>query len=150
MKARVLFATITGNNEDVADEIIKTFQAKDVEVTKEDITNVDPFDIKPKETDILVVVPYTFDKGSLPDEALDFFEDLSDVDLSGIIFGVAGSGDTFYGKDFAVAVDKFETQLLKTGAIKGATGVHVNLSPNKSTKLQLAQFTEALIASAVK
>ena len=73
MKARVFYATITGNNEDVADVIIDTFESEGVEVTKEDISMIDPHDISADETDIVVVVPYTFDKGTFPDESLDFF-----------------------------------------------------------------------------
>jgi flavodoxin short chain len=147
MKARVFYATITGNNEDVADVIIDTFEEEGVDVTKEDISMVDPQDISADETDIVVVVPYTFDKGTVPDESLDFFEDLEDADLSGIVYGVSGSGDDFYGKDFAVAIDKFEAQFEKTGAKKGANGVKVNLSPDVEATEALQQFTRDLIAA---
>ena len=148
MQAKVYFATITGNNEDVADVIVETFQNESVEVTKEDIQLVDPQDISSTDTDIVVVVPYTFDKGSLPDEALDFYEDLVDTDLSGIVYGVSGSGDDFYGDDFAVAIDKFEQQFEKTGAVKGADGVKVNLSPDATATKALQAFTKQLIVTA--
>lgn len=148
MQAKVYFATITGNNEDVADVIVETFQNESVEVTKEDIQLVDPQDISSTNTDIVVVVPYTFDKGSLPDEALDFYEDLVDTDLSGIVYGVSGSGDDFYGDDFAVAIDKFEQQFEKTGAVKGAEGVKVNLSPDATATKALQAFTKQLIVTA--
>ncbi|APS42339.1 Flavodoxin [Weissella jogaejeotgali] len=148
MQAKVYFATITGNNEDVADVIVETFQNESVEVTKEDIQLVDPQDISSTDTDIVVVVPYTFDKGSLPDEALDFYEDLVDTDLSGIVYGVSGSGDDFYGDDFAVAIDKFEQQFEKTGAVKGAEGVKVNLSPDATATKALQAFTKQLIVTA--
>lgn len=148
MKARVLFATITGNNEDVADIIIQTLRDEQVETTKEDISRIDPYDIDPGKTDIIVVVPYTFDNGSLPDEGLDFYEDLPDVDLSGMIYGISGSGDDFYGDDFAVAVDKFEKQFDKTGAEQGAKGVKVNLNPDAKETQVLQQFARQLIKSA--
>ena len=148
MQAKVYFATITGNNEDVADVIVETFQNESVEVTKEDIQLVDPQDISSTNTDIVVVVPYTFDKGSLPDEALDFYEDLVDTDLSGIVYGVSGSGDDFYADDFAVAIDKFEQQFEKTGAVKGAEGVKVNLSPDATATKALQAFTKQLIVTA--
>ena len=148
MRARVFFATITGNNEDVADVIVDTFKNESVEVTKEDIQLIDPQDISSTDTDIVVVVPYTFDKGSLPDEALDFYEDLVDTDLSGIVYGVSGSGDDFYGDDFAVAIDKFEQQFEKTGATKGANGVKVNLSPDAAATEALQAFTKQLIVTA--
>lgn len=145
MQARVLYATITGNNEAVADIIIERLRAAGWSVTKEDIINVSALDIDPRETDLLVVVPYTFDQGTLPDEALDFYEDLLDVDFSSLVFGVAGSGDTFYGENFATAVDKFEERLKKSGAKQGAAGIKVNLWPDTATRHKLELFTDELI-----
>ena len=49
-----------------------------------------------EDADICVVCPYTYDEGALPEEGLDFYDDLKEADLSGKIYGVAGSGDTFY------------------------------------------------------
>ncbi|MCM0583416.1 flavodoxin [Weissella diestrammenae] len=148
MNARVLYATLTGNNEDVADIIIDELQHLGVTTTKEEIMDVDALDINPTETDIVVSVVYTFDKGSLADEALDFYEDLSQVDLSGLVYGVAGSGDTFYGDDFGVAVDKMGAKFALTGAIEGAAGVKVNLSPNDAAEVELRQFAQALVKAA--
>ncbi len=38
-------------------------------------------------TNIAVIVPYTISNGSLPDEGLDFFDDLAQADLSGVVYG---------------------------------------------------------------
>ncbi|MDR3190261.1 MAG: flavodoxin domain-containing protein [Lactobacillaceae bacterium] len=148
MKARVFFATITGNNEDVADVIVDEFQQAGVEVTKEDFMDADAADIDPSDTDIVVAVAYTFDKGTLADEALDFYDDMETMDWSGLIYGAAGSGDVFYGNDFAVAVDLMEARFAETGAIKGAEGVKVNLSPDDEAEAVLRAFTKQLIATA--
>ena len=107
---------------------------------------VDPRDVSADETDIVVVGPYALDKETVPDESLDFCEDLEGTDRSGIVYGVAGSGDDFYGKYFAVAIDKFEAQFEKSGATKGADGVKVNLSPDVEATEELQAFTKALIA----
>ncbi|MDR3242281.1 MAG: flavodoxin [Lactobacillaceae bacterium] len=148
MQARILYATLTGNNEDVADIIIDELNNAGVETTKEEIMNVDALEINPVETDIVVAVVYTFDKGSLADEALDFYEDLPQADLQGMIYGVAGSGDTFYGKDYAVAVDAMEKQFELTGAKHGATGVKVNLSPDDEAEAELRKFAKDLVDAA--
>lgn len=149
MKARVLFATITGNNEDVADIIVNEFEQAGVDTTKEDIIDVDAMDINPAETDILVVVAYTFDNGTLADEALDFYDDMKDVNWSGLTYGVAGSGDVFYGKDYAVAVDLLEQHFDEfTGATRGAAGVKVNLSPDTKAETALREFAQQLIGAA--
>ena len=107
--AKVVFATITGNNEDVADIVAQELEKKGVEVSVEEISQADPEDFA--DVDICVVCPYTYDEGALPDEGLDFYDDLEDVDLTGKIYGVAGSGDTFYGEYFGLAIDEFGKKL---------------------------------------
>ncbi|CAM3135923.1 flavodoxin short chain [Leuconostoc rapi] len=146
MNAHVVYATITGNNEEVADVIIKALEDASINVKKTEIsqTEVDEFE----NTDIAVVVPYTYDNGSLPDEGLDFFEDLSDANLTDVIYGVAGSGDTYYMSDFCLAVPKFEAQFAKTNAIKGATGVKINLRPDAQDTVVLTEFVAKLIQAA--
>ena len=91
--AKVVFATITGNNEDIADIIAQTLEENGMDVEVEEISQADPADFE--EVDLCVVCPYTYDEGSLPDEGIDFYEELADVDLTGKVYGVAGSGDTF-------------------------------------------------------
>lgn len=146
MQAHVVYATITGNNEEVADIVVAAFEAANIAVKKTEIsqTEVDEFE----DVDIAVVVPYTYDQGSLPDEGLDFFEDLADATLDHVVYGVAGSGDTYYLSDYCVAVPKFEAQFAKTQAIKGAEGVKVNLRPDKTDTAALTAFVQQLIATA--
>jgi len=150
MKARVLFATITGNNEAVADIIVAQLRAAGVETKKDDISLVDAYDINATNTDLLVVVPYTFDLGTLPEEALDFYEDLVEMDLSGLTYAVAGSGDDFYGEDFCTAVDAFDEQLAQTHAVKGAESVKVNLNPDADDEVALADMVQTLLANLAK
>lgn len=134
---KVVFATITGNNEDVADIIAEALENKGITVDVEEISQVDAFDLE--EFDGVIVCPYTYDEGSLPDEGMDFYEDLADVDLSGKVYGVAGSGDTFYGEYFCTAVDDFGTQLAKSGATKGAENVKINLAPDSDEDIEILE-----------
>ena len=112
--AKVIFATITGNNEDVADIITEKFEKLGVDVAKEEISQADATEFN--DVDICVVVPYTYDEGALPEEGLDFYEDLQDLDLTGKIYGCAGSGDTFYDDDYCKAVTDFSQAFKKAGA----------------------------------
>mgnify|MGYP003605183379 CR=1 FL=1 len=114
MKALVVYATITGNNEDVADIITDALEDLDVDVEETEITMADPADFN--DADICVICPYTYDEGALPEEGLDFYDDLQEEHLDGKVYGVAGSGDTFYGDDFCVAVDKFGEALCQNEA----------------------------------
>ncbi|AVW11091.1 flavodoxin [Lactiplantibacillus paraplantarum] len=142
--AKVIFATITGNNEDVADIITEKFEKLGVDVVKEEISQADATEFN--DVDICVVVPYTYDEGALPEEGLDFYEDLQDLDLTGKIYGCAGSGDTFYDDDYCRAVTDFSNALKKTGANQGAPDVFVNLAPEADDIKALDAFTEQLVA----
>ncbi|MBC6384102.1 flavodoxin [Lactiplantibacillus plantarum] len=142
--AKVIFATITGNNEDVADIITEKFEKLGVDVAKEEISQADATEFN--DVDICVVVPYTYDEGALPEEGLDFYEDLQDLDLTGKIYGCAGSGDTFYDDDYCRAVTDFSNALKKAGATQGAKDVFVNLTPEADDVKALDAFTEQLVA----
>ncbi|WP_373792644.1 flavodoxin domain-containing protein, partial [Jeotgalibaca porci] len=65
-------------------------------------------------------------------------------DLTGKIYGVVGSGDTFY-EQFCTAVDDFEQQFEKTGAKKGATGVKVDLDAEEEDVENLRRFVKGMI-----
>lgn len=142
--AKVVFATITGNNEDCADIITEALEDLGVEVDETEISQTDAAELK--DYDINVIVPYTYDEGALPEEGLDFYDDLDDLDLSGKIYGVAGSGDTFYEEFYCVAVDKFSEALTKANATKGTADLKINLAPESQEDLDhLDQFAQDLV-----
>ena len=51
---------------------------------------------------------------------LDEYGHWQSVDLSGKVYGVAGSGDKFYGKYFNTTVDHFDVAFKQAGASRGA------------------------------
>ena len=81
--------------------------------------------------------------GVLPDEMLDFSEDLGQLDLSGKVFGVFGSGDEFY-EVFCGAVDTLEEQFKKTGARQAGASVKVNLYPEDEAVTELERLAQDL------
>ncbi|MFR2688913.1 MAG: flavodoxin, partial [Enterococcus faecium] len=87
----------------------------------------------------------TYDDGDLPDEIVDFYEDLQELDLSGKIYGVCGSGDTFYD-EFCKSVDDFDAAFGKTGASKGAENVKVDLNAEEEDIENLEAFAKELVA----
>ncbi len=142
--AKVVFATITGNNEDCADIITEALEDLGVEVDETEISQTDASELK--DYDINVIVPYTYDEGALPEEGMDFFEDLAELDLSGKVFGVAGSGDTFYAEYYCLAVDKFSEAMSNAHAIKGAEDIKINLAPESQEDLDnLDNFASSLV-----
>lgn len=146
LKAHVVFATITGHNEDVADIVTEGLEDLGVHTIETEISQTDPSEFK--DVDICVVCAYTYNEGHLPEEGLDFYDDLQHIDLSHQIYGVAGSGDTFYTNYYNVAVDKFDRAFKRTHAIPGAKDIKINLEPDADDIKNLDNFSKQLVISA--
>lgn len=139
----IVYASLTGNTEECAEILEEAFKDLDAEVEVVESVFADPQDFK--DADIAVVGTYTYGTDAdLPDEIVDFYEELEDVDLTGKIFGCFGSGDTFYEK-YCKSVDDFDEQFEKTGAKKGADNVKVNLNPEEEDAENLKAFAAKLI-----
>lgn len=148
LTAHVVYATMTGNNEEVANIVCDCLGKLKVKVTESEISQTDIADFM--KADILVVCAYTYDEGAMPEEGLDFYDDLQTVDLSGKVYGVAGSGDKFYGKYFNTTVDHFDAAFKKAGAITGAAKVKIDLEPYEEDIERLNNFAKGLVETAAK
>jgi flavodoxin short chain len=144
--AKIVYASMTGNNEEIADIVSEAFENLNVDVEVEEISQADPADFE--DVDICVVATYTYGEGDMPDEAIDFYEDLLAEKLDGKVYGVCGSGDSFYDH-FAKSVDDFGAAFEKTGAKKGAATVKVDLEAEAADIEHLEAFAKSL-AEAVK
>ena len=142
--AKIVYASMTGNTEEIADIVSSKLEELGLDVQTDECTTVDADDFL--EADLVIVATYTYGDGELPDEILDFYEDLAELDLSGKVYGVCGSGDTFYD-DFCKSVDDFEATFERTGANKGADSVKVDLDAEDEDILALESFAEKLAQS---
>ncbi|WP_307975638.1 flavodoxin [uncultured Streptococcus sp.] len=140
---KIVYASMTGNTEEIADIVANKFTELGHDVEVDECTTVDAADFE--DADVAIVATYTYGDGELPDEIVDFYEDLADVDLSGKIYGVVGSGDTFYDY-FCHSVDEFENQFALTGATKGADSVKVDLAAEDEDIENLENFAEQISA----
>ena len=143
--AKIVYASMTGNTEEIADIVAEAFEDLELEVEIDECTQVDATDFE--DADICVVATYTYGDGDLPDEIVDFYEDLQEIDLSGKIFGVCGSGDTFYD-DFCKSVDDFEAVFTQIGAKKGADSVKVDLAAEEDDIQRLEEFAKKIATAA--
>lgn len=148
VSANVVFATITGNNEEVADLVCDALTREGIVVNETEISQTEFADFQT--ADILVVCAYTYDEGAMPEEGLDFFADLQSADLTGKVFGVAGSGDKFYGEYFNRTVDNFDAAFEASGAQRGANKVKIDLEPYEEDVERLANFAADLVQTAKK
>ena len=148
LTAHVVYATMTGNNEEVANIVCDSLTNLGVNVTETEISQTDVADFM--KSDILVVCAYTYDEGAMPEEGLDFYDDLQEADLSGKVYGVAGSGDKFYGEYFNTTVDHFDEAFKKAGATSGAEKVKIDLEPYEEDVEHLNIFAKKLVNKASK
>ncbi len=143
LTAMIVYASLTGNTEEMANLLARELENFDVKVEVEEAMQVYPREFQ--DVDICVVATYTYGTdGELPDEIIDFYEDLAHEDLSGKIYGVLGSGQTFY-KHFCRAVDDFDKQFKKTNAVRGSDPVKIELNVSTSDRPKLQVLASELI-----
>lgn len=142
-KALIVFASLTGNTEECAEIVKEALENLGVDVEMVESMQAEPEDFL--EVDMCIIGTYTYgNDANLPDEFVDFYEELSEIDLTGKVYGAFGSGDHFYDK-FCKSVDDFADKLASIGAIKGAESVKVDLDANEEDKLNLEAFAKALV-----
>lgn len=143
LTAHVIYASRTGNNEEVADIVHDCLAKSGVQVTEENISQMKFNGFA--QANILVVCTYTYGEGKLPKEALPFYLTLQKADLKGKIFGVTGSGDKSFGKYFDRAVDLFAQSFKKAGATEGAKEIKIDLEPSEVDIERLNLFSKEIV-----
>lgn len=114
---KILVGTVTGNAELVAEEMQYTLQDDHgwtVEVVSMDGLTADSLEPGP----IYLVCTSTYGVGDLPDNAQDFFDDVSakKPDLSWMRFGVYSLGDSVYSGSFCLGGLHFDKLFRELGA----------------------------------
>jgi len=143
MRALIVYASLTGNTKDGADIIKKEFENRGVGAELLESAFADPEEFL--EYDLVLVGTYTYGiDGQLPDEIVDFYEELQEIDLTGKVYGTFGSGDTFY-EEYCKSVDDFNEVFEKTGATKGGQSVKYELDPEEEDTQHLTALAESMI-----
>lgn len=106
MKAKIVFASMTGNDEDMAEILEEDLQDYGFEVDSSNVSFADASEYQ--DSDLCVFITYTYGEGAMTDEIADFYEQLKGIDLSGKYFAVLGSGDKIYADHFCENVYDFE------------------------------------------
>lgn len=114
MKAQIVYASMTGNDEDMAEILADDLEEAGWEVESEDVSFADASAYQ--DADLCVFVTYTYGEGVMTDEVADFYAQLTELDLSGKPFFVMGSGDKSYGEHFCETVEDMRHGFAKTGA----------------------------------
>src|SRR5690625_1428802 len=137
----VAYASTTGNTELMAEAITDHLLYLGHEAV------IKSFDFEPvyvddvSEYDAIVVGTHTWDDGALPYEIEDFYDDLDDVDISGKIFAVFGSADSFYDS-YGGAIDLVGDRVKELGATLLPWRLKVDLEPDQQDILHCQEFAE--------
>lgn len=126
-KIVLVFASMTGNTEEIAKLIGKGVEETGVELTMRELPAADPKELV--DYDGIILGSYTYGDGELADEFLDYYDEMNGLDLEGKMAAVFGSGDTAYDQ-FCAAVDILSDKLTELGAVITQEGLKVELNPD--------------------
>ena len=137
MNCLIVYASMTGNTEEIAAIIGEGILDGDVKTVVKDILEVDAKELEMY--DGILLGAYTWGDGDLPDEFLDFYEDMTNIDLSGKMTAAFGSCDSTY-ENYGRAVDILTERLLECGAKVVHKGMKIDLAPTAEERKQCYQY----------
>ncbi|MGQ4252747.1 flavodoxin [Bacillus subtilis] len=137
-KILLIYATMSGNTEAMADLIEKGLQEALAEVDRFEAMDIDDAQLF-TDYDHVIMGTYTWGDGDLPDEFLDLAEDMDEIDFSGKTCAVFGSGDTAY-EFFCGAVDTLEAKIKERGGDIVLPSVKIENNPEGEEEEELINF----------
>jgi len=140
----IVFASMTGNTEEIAEAIADGIRDGGIEPVFKSVVDANGQELE--KYDGILLGAYTWGDGDLPDEFEDFYEEMDDLDLQGRKSAVFGSADSSYAQ-FGAAVDTLEAKLAELGAEKVFDGIKIELSPSKDEKQRCHEFGKKFAAA---
>ena len=137
MRVCIVFASMSGNTEDIAVIIKKELLKGGVDVDVEEMDGYSASDLE--DYDGVLIGSYTWGDGDLPYEAEDFEEELTEIDLSGIPAAAFGSGDRVY-PSYCEAVHIFEKTLRECGATIVSECLEIEFDPNTDAEIEACRI----------
>jgi flavodoxin I len=132
-KVLVVYASMTGNTEEMAEAIVEGAKEAGAEVVSKEAFDASADELNDYEG--IIIGAYTWGDGELPDEFIDFYEAMDSLDLSGKKTAVFGSGDTSY-PIYCAAVDIIEAKLKELGAEISGECIKFEYNPSEAEKEQ--------------
>lgn len=139
---KIIYASMSGRNKKLAEYVNKVVNDKGYPVVSEEVSQSDTFELKNYKK--IILVSYTYHDGDLPDEALDFYDDLADVDLTGIEFALIGSSSTTH-EHFGRALDRYFQRLTANQATVIAAPVKIDRDPKDEDYQRIDDLINALL-----
>ncbi|MBU3572082.1 flavodoxin [Priestia aryabhattai] len=143
------YASMSGNTEAIADLIEEELVKHGLHVKRAEVYDIDASDLVSAES--IIFGAYTWGDGELPDDFLDLYDEMDDIDLSQKQMAVFGSGDSSYDV-FCGAVDLIEEKIKGRNGNITVPGLKIELSPFgedvEKCKVFAKDFAEVVAKSA--
>lgn len=133
----IIYASMTGNTEEMAEFIAEGVRAGGCEPVVKSVMDASAVDLLPYPG--IILGAYTWGDGELPDEFLDFYEEMDDISLAGRRSAVFGSADSSYPV-YGAAVDILSAKLEERGAAAVIEGLKIELSPSQQEKQACMEY----------
>lgn len=141
MDTIIIYSSMTGTTELMAETISKELTKTGAKVAIKDAFGA--FADELKNYDRILIGSYTWGDGDVPDELLDFYDELCQEDLSGKQAAVFGAGDSSYTY-FARAVDIFEEALVGCGCKILTASLKVDGEPEEKIRELCKAFSKEI------
>jgi len=128
-RALIIFGSTTGNTESTAERIGGILNAKGLEVTVQNVSDVNPGDEADYDLVLYGCSTWGDDEVELQDDFIDYYESMDKAPLGGKKVGVFGCGDSSYTW-FCGAVDAIEEKVRKIGGTLVAEGLKIDGEPD--------------------
>lgn len=142
-KVIVIYASLTGNTRDMAEAIEEGLQSRGIDPVMKEVMDADPAELA--DYDGIILGAFTWGDGDLPDDFLDFYDDMDGLDLTGKKAAVFGSCDSNYDA-YGAAVDTLEAKLRELGADVVLDGLKIELTPSAEERETCREFGRQLAA----
>ncbi|MNJ27051.1 Flavodoxin [compost metagenome] len=107
-KIIIIYASLTGNTEEMAELIAEGIRSTGAAAELKAVEDCSAVELK--EYDAFLLGAYTWGDGELPDEFLDFMDEMLELDWKEAVTALFGSGDTSY-RLYCGALDELEERM---------------------------------------
>ncbi|WP_112179950.1 MULTISPECIES: flavodoxin domain-containing protein [Paraliobacillus] len=144
MKAAIIYTSITGNTDVLAEQVYKEMYASGISA---ELIAIDDFHYDTLTNyDIVAVGTYTWDNGEIPLEMEELFTAFETQQVKHISTGIFGTGDSFYPY-YCGAVELFRDMLYVHTDL--AVTLKVELMPQREDYIRVKQFCDRLVRQLV-
>lgn len=145
-KIIIIFASMTGNTEIMAEAVAEGIEEAGGVVTMKDAFNTNAKELE--QYDGIILGAYTWGDGDLPDDFLDFYDEMDNLELESIPAAVFGSCDSNYSS-FGTAVDTLIEKLTERGAKVNLPGLKIELTPSDKEREACKAFGKQFVMQCV-